>query len=102
MLFLEITGVCRERQEQRSGSSTQFLKAANELRFRPVRVLAEQPKVVRLADLPNHPAVQIFRPLPRRSGSGSPGYPAARETPDAHTQSRASCIDCRLAVAELG
>ncbi|MEF8730079.1 MAG: AAA domain-containing protein [Accumulibacter sp.] len=40
-----------------------FLKAANELRFRPVRALADQPKVVRLADLPNHPAVQIFRPL---------------------------------------
>lgn len=40
-----------------------FLKAANALRFRPVRVLAEQPKVVRLADLPNHPAIQIFRPV---------------------------------------
>ena len=29
----------------------QFLKAANQLRFRPVRVLSEQPKVVRLADM---------------------------------------------------
>ena len=40
-----------------------FLKEANQLRFRPVRVLAEQPKVVRLADLPNHPAMQICRPV---------------------------------------
>ena len=41
----------------------QFLKAANQLRFRPVRVLSEQPKVVRLADMPNHPSMQLFRPV---------------------------------------
>jgi hypothetical protein len=41
----------------------QFLKEVNQLRFRPVRVLMEQPKVVRLADIPNHPAMQIFRPV---------------------------------------
>ena len=41
----------------------QFLKAANELRFRPVRVLSEQPKVVRLADMPDHPSVQLNRPV---------------------------------------
>ncbi|WP_158302912.1 AAA domain-containing protein [Syntrophus aciditrophicus] len=41
----------------------QFLKEANQLRFRPVRVLSDQPKVVRLADMPNHPAMQLFRPV---------------------------------------
>ena len=41
----------------------QFLKEANQLRFRPVRLLAEQPKVVRLADMPDHPAMQLFRPV---------------------------------------
>ncbi len=40
-----------------------FLKEANQLRFRPVRVLSEQPKVVRLADMPNHPSMQLFRPV---------------------------------------
>lgn len=41
----------------------QFLKEANQLRFRPVRVLSEQPKVVRLADMPDHPSMQLFRPV---------------------------------------
>ena len=41
----------------------QFLKEANQLRFRPIRALADQPKVVRLADIPNHPAMQLFRPV---------------------------------------
>jgi len=41
----------------------QFLKEANQLRFRPVRVLSDQPKVVRLADMPNHQSMQIFRPV---------------------------------------
>ncbi len=41
----------------------QFLKEANQLRFRPVRVLADQPKVVRLADMPNHQSMQLFRPV---------------------------------------
>ncbi len=40
-----------------------FLKEANQLRFRPVRNIGEQPKVVRLADVPNHPSIQIFRPV---------------------------------------
>jgi hypothetical protein len=79
-----------------------FLKAANELRFRPVRVLAEQPKVVRLADLPNHPAMQIFRPVQTEGEFGSPGHPAARETPAAHAQPDAACVDRRVAVTELG
>jgi hypothetical protein len=41
----------------------QFLKEANQLRFRPVRVLSDQPKVVRLADMPNHQSMQLFRPV---------------------------------------
>lgn len=41
----------------------QFLKEANQLRFRPVRTLADQPKVVRLAEMPNHPSMQLFRPV---------------------------------------
>ena len=40
-----------------------FLKEANQLRFRPVRNLGEQPKIVRLAEMPNHPSMQIFRPV---------------------------------------
>jgi hypothetical protein len=41
----------------------QFLKEANQLRFRPVRSIELQPKVVRLADLPDHPAMQLLRPV---------------------------------------
>ena len=40
-----------------------FLKGANQLRFRPVRQLSDQPRVVRLADLPDHPATQLYRPV---------------------------------------
>jgi very-short-patch-repair endonuclease/DNA polymerase III delta prime subunit len=41
----------------------QFLKEANQLRFRPVRSIELQPRVVRLADLPDHPAMQLLRPV---------------------------------------
>ena len=41
----------------------QFLKEANQLRFRPVRVLSDQPKVVRLADMPKHQSMQLLRPV---------------------------------------
>jgi len=41
----------------------QFLREANQLRFRPVRSKRDHPKVVRLADLPNHPSVQLYRPV---------------------------------------
>jgi hypothetical protein len=41
----------------------QFLKEANQLRFRPVRTIDLQPKIVRLADLPDHPAMQLLRPV---------------------------------------
>ena len=39
-----------------------FLKEANQLLNRPVRVLRDQPKVLRLGDMPPHPALQLFRP----------------------------------------
>jgi ADP-ribosylglycohydrolase/very-short-patch-repair endonuclease len=40
-----------------------FLREANQLRFPPVRQIKEQPKVVRLADLPLHPSMQLTRPV---------------------------------------
>jgi very-short-patch-repair endonuclease len=41
-----------------------FLKEANQLRFPPVRNLSQHPRVIRLADAPDHPCVQIHRPRP--------------------------------------
>ncbi len=41
----------------------QFLKEANQLQFRPIRTFFEQPRIVRLSDIPNHPDIQIFRPV---------------------------------------
>lgn len=38
-----------------------FLKEANQLQFRPIRTLIEQPESVRLEDLPKHPAIQVYR-----------------------------------------
>jgi len=40
-----------------------FLKEVNQLRFPQIRILSNQPMVVRLADMPNHPAMQLFRPV---------------------------------------
>jgi len=40
-----------------------FLKEANQLRFPPVRALSDHRKVVRLADMPNHPSMQLYRPV---------------------------------------
>lgn len=41
----------------------QFLKETNQLRMRPVRKLVDQPRVIHLADLPDHPSVQFQRPV---------------------------------------
>jgi very-short-patch-repair endonuclease len=41
----------------------QFLKEANQLRYRPIRQLEEQVKVIRLADMPEHPSMQLYRPV---------------------------------------
>lgn len=46
----------------------QFLREANQLRFRPVRQLCDQPKVVSLTEIPQHPALQIIRPVRTSSG----------------------------------
>jgi very-short-patch-repair endonuclease/DNA polymerase III delta prime subunit len=40
-----------------------FLKKANELRFKPVRTLADQEKFIRFAEIPLHPTLQIQRPI---------------------------------------
>jgi very-short-patch-repair endonuclease/superfamily I DNA/RNA helicase len=40
-----------------------FLKEANQIQFRPVRRLSEQPYVIRLSDMPMHPSAQLFRPV---------------------------------------
>ena len=45
-----------------------FLKEANQLRFRPVRAVGDQPKILRLADLPAHESAQTYRPI--RSAEG--------------------------------
>jgi hypothetical protein len=50
----------------------EFLKEANQLRFRPVRILSEQTKVIRLADMPNHPSMQLFRPVKKASAGFRP------------------------------
>jgi very-short-patch-repair endonuclease/DNA polymerase III delta prime subunit len=48
-----------------------FLKEANQLRFPPVRNLSQHPRVIRLADAPDHPSVQIHRPRPGENGQAS-------------------------------
>nr|EDZ38297.1 MAG: DNA helicase [Leptospirillum sp. Group II '5-way CG'] len=49
-----------------------FLKEVNQLRFPPVRLLFDQPKVVRLVDMPNHPTMQFFRPVRMESSQEVP------------------------------
>ena len=50
----------------------QFLREANQLRFRPVRQLVDQPKVVSLSDLPPHPSIQLVRPASVDNGNYIP------------------------------
>jgi hypothetical protein len=47
----------------------QFLKEANQLRFRPVRTVADQVKVIRLAEMPSHPCMQLTRPTTSDEGN---------------------------------
>jgi very-short-patch-repair endonuclease len=66
----------------------QFLKEANQLRFRPVRELQYQPKFIRLSSLPDHPAIQLFRPVCAEN---------AQELPDTLLRlSRPSLTKCPL------
>jgi superfamily I DNA/RNA helicase/very-short-patch-repair endonuclease len=46
----------------------QFLKAANQLNYRPIRLLSDHPRVIRLADMPDHPALQLLRPVGENDG----------------------------------
>lgn len=39
-----------------------FLKEANQIQFRPIRVLKDQPYVIRLSDMPQHPSASLNRP----------------------------------------
>src|SRR2546426_3751113 len=39
----------------------EFLKAYTDLRFPPVRDIAQQPRSLWLKDLPSHPSVELFR-----------------------------------------
>lgn len=49
-----------------------FLKEANQLRFRPVRAVGDQPKILRLADLPAHESAQFYRPVRTAEGQEIP------------------------------
>lgn len=49
-----------------------FLKEANQLRFRPVRAVGDQPKILRLADMPAHESAQIYRPVRTSEGQEVP------------------------------
>lgn len=40
-----------------------FLKEANQLRFRPVRSASDQPRTIRLSEMPSHESVQVIRPI---------------------------------------
>lgn len=49
-----------------------FLKEANQLRFRPMRAIGDHPRVLRFADLPAHPSIQIYRPIRTAEGQETP------------------------------
>ena len=59
-------------QKQRIHDLYRFLREANQLRFRPVRRLSDQPRSVDLSTLPKHPSIQITRPVPSEDGSEVP------------------------------
>ena len=49
-----------------------FLKEANQIQFRPVRLLTDQQYVIRIADIPKHPSAQLFRPVNSENTSEIP------------------------------
>jgi very-short-patch-repair endonuclease len=61
-----------ELQKQRIRDLYRFLREANQLRFRPVRRLNDQPRSLDLFSLPKHPSVQINRPIPSGDGAEVP------------------------------
>lgn len=40
-----------------------FLKEANQIQFRPVRQIGEQPFSIRISDMPRHPSAALYRPV---------------------------------------
>lgn len=50
-------------QKKRIRDLFQFLREANQLRFSPIRKLEDQPRFVDLSALPEHPSVQLYRPV---------------------------------------
>jgi very-short-patch-repair endonuclease/superfamily I DNA/RNA helicase len=54
--------------KQRIHDLYHFLKEANQLRFRPVRRLQDQPRYLALLSLPQHPTIQVSRPVPAEDG----------------------------------
>src|SRR5688500_5526130 len=54
-----------ERLRERLTRLFEFLKAYTELRFPPLRDIAQQPYWFWLKDLPRHPSVELFRDVGR-------------------------------------
>jgi len=59
-------------QKKRIRDIYQFLREANQLRFRPIRRVEDQPRIVNLNTLPEHPCVQLYRPVMNDGGSDVP------------------------------
>jgi hypothetical protein len=49
--------------KDRIGRLFQFLLEANRLRYAPERTLKSQVLVIPLTDLPQHPSIQLLRPI---------------------------------------
>jgi hypothetical protein len=50
----------------------QFIKEINQLDYPPARVMSEHPKVVWLADMPEHPLIQLYRPVCNKDSQEPP------------------------------
>jgi very-short-patch-repair endonuclease/superfamily I DNA/RNA helicase len=57
------TGVATDNLRIKVRQLYAFLKEANQIQFRPVRRLIDQPYVVHISDMPRHPSAQLFRPV---------------------------------------
>jgi very-short-patch-repair endonuclease len=64
----------------------EFLKAYTDLRFPPVRDLAQQPRMFWLKDLPSHPSVELFRDASKSEEEGEENEIVLRLTRPAITQ----------------
>lgn len=49
-----------------------FLKEANQVQFRPIRRLSEQPYAIRILDMPKHPSAALYRPVKTETSSEVP------------------------------